>query len=448
MKDPVYVDGILVDWGDSFFNRQIPTTKQGQSRGKYASLVPKQKKARAPAIKPMSGDGKSKSAASFGTKITSGDNVRARLKSITRKAPEVLVKISGIGHGMNKVNDHLDYISRNGQIELEDEKGDVWREKDEVAGVRDAWQYGGQNRLEDEEGSQRLTYNIVLSMPAGTPPLAVKRAVRDFAARQFDGHRYVMALHTEETDPDPKPSPNPHVHLCVVAEGEDGARLNPRKADLQEWREGFAAALREHGIEAAATNRQQRLQRERGERQAVLHMRDRGERLTAVGRPAPASAVEMARRTKRSIEDRYRDVAKALAASADPDDRKLAKDIAHWTADRSRPGANRYTPDYNNLDHKRISHARHHAAALVRQPDTGSLGARRPASTIAGVRDLSSLTLVQGRRLPEMLLPSHARDDLGARDREPDHDVRRSGAGIGRDHGGPAGRSGEVKDRS
>src|ERR1700745_3003613 len=54
---------------------------------------------------------------------------------------------------------------------------------------------------------------------------------------------YVMALHTHQA--------NPHVHLLVRAESDIGVRLNPRKADLHEWRMEFAAELRQRGIAAA-----------------------------------------------------------------------------------------------------------------------------------------------------------------------------------------------------
>ena len=52
---------------------------------------------------------------------------------------------------------------------------------------------------------------------------------------------------------------HPHVHLVVKAEHEyDGKRLNPRKADLQRWREKFAQNLTELGVAAAATRRDDR----------------------------------------------------------------------------------------------------------------------------------------------------------------------------------------------
>ena len=65
-----------------------------------------------------------------------------------------------------------------------------------------------------------------------------------------------MALHAEEKG---KHGMHPHVHLVVKAEHEyGGPRLNPRKADLQRWRERFAEYLTELGVAATATRREDR----------------------------------------------------------------------------------------------------------------------------------------------------------------------------------------------
>ncbi len=121
-------------------------------------------------------------------------------------------------------------------------------------------------------------------MPTITDPLSVQRAARDFAKREFSGFQYAMVLHTFETDPDPNPSSHPHVHLTVQAVGLDGIRLNPRKADLQRWREGFAEALREHGIEATTTSRIHRTTHERWTVRHLHEVREKGETLERLKR--------------------------------------------------------------------------------------------------------------------------------------------------------------------
>ena len=94
----------------------------------------------------------------------------------------------------------------------------------------------------------KLVQNLIFSMPKGTPSDKLAAAVRAFAVNQFAlKHRYAMALHTHQG--------NPHIHLVVRAISEQGVRLNIRKATLRDWRQQFAAHLREQGIAANATER-------------------------------------------------------------------------------------------------------------------------------------------------------------------------------------------------
>jgi type IV secretory pathway VirD2 relaxase len=94
----------------------------------------------------------------------------------------------------------------------------------------------------------KLVHNLIFSMPPGTRPELVLKAVRKLAVNQFAlKHRYAMVLHTDEL--------HPHVHVVVKAVSERGERLNIKKATLREWRLEFAANLRELGVLANATER-------------------------------------------------------------------------------------------------------------------------------------------------------------------------------------------------
>jgi hypothetical protein len=254
------------------------------------------------------------------------ENVRARLENIAKRSPQVIVRISGGGKGVRQVNAHLDYISRNGQIALEDQNGDNLLGKEDLKALKEEWQFGGIPI--PETGSSRQAFNIILSMPEGTDALSVKRAVREFASKEFPNHQYAMALHTFDTDPDTEPSPHPHVHLCVKAAGLDGIRLNPRKADLQRWRERFAERLRDHGTEAEATKRIHRFQPKRGERQSVLHIKGRGE-VPLKGRQVirePGRATR-AVRVEAEMARAYRDLMSRMFRSTDAGDRVLATHV-------------------------------------------------------------------------------------------------------------------------
>jgi hypothetical protein len=186
-----------------------------------------------------------------------------------RGAKEVLVKISGGGRDADGVQAHFEYIDRHGRLDIETDHGDVLRGKTAATELINEWaiDYGavpGAPHSRSKVGPDgqrrqpRQAFNIVLSMPAGTPPDKVLKAVKKFAREEFaHQHRYAMALHAAAEKG--KHGRNPHVHLVVKAEHEyGGPRLNPRKPDLQRWRERFAENLTELGVAATATRREDR----------------------------------------------------------------------------------------------------------------------------------------------------------------------------------------------
>jgi len=65
------------------------------------------------------------------------------------------------------------------------------------------------------------------------------------------------------------------VHLTVRTLGSDGTRLDPRKADLEVWRQRFAQALRDRGVEAEASPRRARGVSHKAERTPVRKIRER-----------------------------------------------------------------------------------------------------------------------------------------------------------------------------
>jgi hypothetical protein len=161
----------------------------------------------------------------------------------------------------------------------------------------------------------------MLSMPRGTDPLLVQRAVREFAKMGFADHRYVMVLHDHHA--------YLHVHLSVRAESKHGQRLNPRKADMHRWREVFAERLREWGVDAGATR-----QPTRGEQRKHADLwrgkaKEQG-RLREVVTPkatAPNKSGARALDTRREAQHAWAKIAIALRDSVDLADQALSKSI-------------------------------------------------------------------------------------------------------------------------
>jgi hypothetical protein len=172
-----------------------------------------------------------------------------------RRTPEVMVKVSGGATSSQGALAHLKYIDRRGRLEIETDQGEVIRGSDAENSLIADWDLDlvaaeSRSPYSGRAGRKaaKLVHNIVLSMPAGTPPAKLLAASREFAREEFAlKHRYAMVLHTDQD--------HPHVHLVVKAVSEEGKRLNIRKATLRVWRRQFAAHLRAQGIAANATER-------------------------------------------------------------------------------------------------------------------------------------------------------------------------------------------------
>ncbi|HEX3949413.1 MAG TPA: relaxase/mobilization nuclease domain-containing protein [Steroidobacteraceae bacterium] len=167
----------------------------------------------------------------------------AQIAHITRtvsRTPEVMVKVTGGGTRPGAVAAHFGYISRRGALEIETDEGEFIGYPEQQKQLLDEWHLeltAGQYRRQKEGDRARrptkLVHNIVLAIPAPTPPDKVLAAARKFAREKFAQHSYAMVLHTEQK--------HPHVHLVVKAENELGQRLRIDKQRLREWREGLRA---------------------------------------------------------------------------------------------------------------------------------------------------------------------------------------------------------------
>jgi len=203
----------------------------------------------------------------------------ALITRTVRHTPEVMVKVTG-GGGANTshgVNAHFNYIGRRGDLEIETDDGERLSGRGVGRHLIQDWDLDLDEDRErpdlfatSRRAAPKLVHKLIFSMPAGSPPKEVLEAVRDFAREEFGlQHRYAMVLHTDE--------PHPHVHVVVKAVSEAGVRLNIHKATLRHWRQEFARHLREHGVEANATERSVRGQSRAPKLDPILRAAQRGE---------------------------------------------------------------------------------------------------------------------------------------------------------------------------
>ena len=108
MSSDPSIDGVLVQWGDRLFYPRQPD-RQG------ADAAP--------------GPG-------FSSRATA---IRSRIEATVRRAPQVMVKVTGGGRGMAAIAAHFRYISKNGRLEIEDDRGVVERGKEALHDIERQW---------------------------------------------------------------------------------------------------------------------------------------------------------------------------------------------------------------------------------------------------------------------------------------------------------------------
>ncbi|MEO6080512.1 MAG: relaxase/mobilization nuclease domain-containing protein [Steroidobacteraceae bacterium] len=262
-----------------------------------------------------------------------------QIRRTVQRAPEAVVKVlPRASNDFKAVGKHLNYIGRDGELELETDDGDRVRSTIEKTLLAD-WDLDiddvrRQSALGATKGGKppKLVHKLMFSMPPGTPPEKVLGAVRNFAREEFWGqHRYAFALHTDEA--------HPHVHLVLKAVSEHGVRLNIKKATLRYWRSEFARNLRLLNVEANATERAVRGKSSKAKRDGIYRAGLRGDS-TYTRAQNEAVAKELVKgsasfengkgklaRTRSAVEGGWHFVAGLLARDGYPD---LARDVQRF----------------------------------------------------------------------------------------------------------------------
>lgn len=226
---------------------------------------------------------------------------------------------------MQAIAAHFRYISKNGRLEIEDERGAILRGRHAMHEIAEDWRFGG-SLIDDVAGpgQRREAFNIMLSMPRGTDPLIVQRAAREFAQAELADHKYVMVLHDHQA--------NPHVHISVRAESKHGRRLNPRKTDLHRWRETFAEKLRGYGIDAEASRQATRGNSRNPE--ALWRLKAREDGRLQSRRPDQIGGAK-ANATRMDVKDAWTHISLALAGSVAPADIQLSRAVTQFVREGS-----------------------------------------------------------------------------------------------------------------
>ena len=317
-SDSRVVDQVLVEWGDALFRRRRHSGDEDGSRSRIRS---------GPGLgKARKGAGSLAHAARM-----SPTAVRGAVRDAIRPgARQVVIKITGGGKGFKAMVAHARYISRQGKdavggpgrtLEVTDELGQKYEGTQSVRQLMEDWRTSGSFIPDDSH--RKEAFNIIFSMPRETRPEALEAAVAETAAQLFEGHRYAMVMHLDQSAP--------HVHVMVRAERSDGRRLNPRKADLDRWRATFARQLQARGIDAVATRQVARLRNR--VHPSIWELKAKGEGRLNRDRGSVKTSPN-AQKARTEALRAWREVTMALASSPELDDRKLAVEAVRYLAQR------------------------------------------------------------------------------------------------------------------
>ena len=126
------IDGLLVQWGDRLFYPGNRIVKSTPAR--------------------LSGVGQRAA------------TIRARIEATVRRAPQVMVKVTGGGRGMGAIAAHFRYICKNGRLPIEDDRGVVREGKEAVGDLAEQWRYGG-SFIGTSESSARSAQHHAVDAP-------------------------------------------------------------------------------------------------------------------------------------------------------------------------------------------------------------------------------------------------------------------------------------------
>lgn len=198
------------------------------------------------------------------TGATRGLSVADRVR-IARAAgaPQAVCKILKFRRGQEAVRRTLAYVLGKADWAYVVEGDAEVRGKASAAAMLDDWRADFTTRA-----NGRDVMHLEVSAPPGYDRDALLAAARAFAAEVFDGRQYALAEHRD--------TKHPHCHLVVKLKGDDGRSLNPRKGDLNRWRERFAHHARANGLALEASSRAARGVGRKGVSQPVYQLRRRG----------------------------------------------------------------------------------------------------------------------------------------------------------------------------
>lgn len=161
-------------------------------------------------------------------------------------ANHILVKITGGAKETKSMKAHFEYITRNDELPLYDENGDIVDLRETIADTDIEM-----NTVKYKSDS-RKTAQIVFSRKGSTDPNLLMQSVSETINQNFPNTKFYFSCH-QDTD-------NTHVHVVLLRHNKNKKKHEIRKGKLVDIKRQFAKSLNSRGIAAefySETDKQQ-----------------------------------------------------------------------------------------------------------------------------------------------------------------------------------------------
>lgn len=157
-------------------------------------------------------------------------------KSAKTNSDNVVVKITGGASNSKSASRHLDYISRNNQVDIYD--------KDNQKIDYDEMQLQSHDNIESDHcrSDSKKTYQMVFSTNGINDKESLREAIMKTAQEELKGYNFYIAIH-EDTK-------NTHAHLVVYRGNDTGKRLKIDKKKLNQIKKKYSQNLNKVGIKS------------------------------------------------------------------------------------------------------------------------------------------------------------------------------------------------------
>lgn len=175
------------------------------------------------------------------------------------RGKEAVIKITGNTKNLDAFKRHIEYITRDYELPLYDDEGNIYEGKDEIKEYIELYNIDG--AIPEYEHSRkkerREVLNFVFSMKEHhtTPKEKLIEAVIKSVKEKYPNNPSCFSFHGD-TD-------NPHIHCDLKIQDINGKRIDVKIADLHKLRQDYAKNLRDLGIEAYATRRYEKYDKDK-----------------------------------------------------------------------------------------------------------------------------------------------------------------------------------------